>query len=146
LATRCPASRRRLGTGAWETAGRQLTDVETAARRQRATGDAASCGPSDTARTAAVGTAAIGARRSGNGRARRGARSGRELSKRGARGEAALSGGRGSCRDARRAVPIAALSRGVGTALGGYAAAAHCRAGPVRCAATDRSGPLISDF
>ncbi len=48
-------------------------------RRATATGDVAGCGPSDAARTTAVGTAVVGAaacgaRRSGNGWARRGAR------------------------------------------------------------------------
>jgi hypothetical protein len=68
----------RLGTGARETAGRQLTGVVTAARwrRRRATGDGDGrrdgCGPGDVARTTAVGTAAVGvvargARRSASG-------------------------------------------------------------------------------
>jgi hypothetical protein len=38
---RYPSSRRRLGTGAWETAGQRLTGVETAARQRRATWPAA---------------------------------------------------------------------------------------------------------
>jgi hypothetical protein len=54
--------------------------------------------------------------------------------------------GEASCRDARRAVPTVALSRGIGTACGGHAATARCHMGPARRAATDRSGPLISDF
>jgi hypothetical protein len=65
----------------------------------------------------AVGAEAARVRRSGGGR---------------------LSGAarvrRGSCRDARRTVPTTALSRGVGTACGGHAATARCRA------AADRSG------
>jgi hypothetical protein len=54
--------------------------------------------------------------------------------------------GEASCQDARRAVPTAALSRGVGTARGGHAAMARCHVGPARRAAADRSGPLVSDF
>jgi hypothetical protein len=58
-----------------------------------------------------------------------------------ARGRALSGGerrGRGGCRDARRAVLTAALSHGVGTV--------RCRAGPALRAASDRWGPLVSDF
>jgi hypothetical protein len=60
----------------------------------------------------------------------------------GRRSGAARSAGRGSCRDARRAVPTAALSRAVGAARGSHGAAAHCRAGLARHVAADRWGPL----
>jgi hypothetical protein len=54
--------------------------------------------------------------------------------------------GDASCRDVRRAVPTAALSRGVGAARGGHAATVRCRVGPARRTASDRWGPLVSDF
>jgi hypothetical protein len=53
---------------------------------------------------------------------------------------------RGSCRDAQRAVPKAALSRCVGVVHGGHTAVARCRSGLARRAAADRWCPLVSDF
>jgi hypothetical protein len=92
-------------------------------------GRGASCRDDGGAREAAVGRVSGGRRRSarrvGRGRERRGP---------------------GSCRDVRRAVSTVALSRCVGTARGGHAAAARCCTGPARHATTDRSGPLVSDF
>jgi hypothetical protein len=86
--------------------------------------------------------------------------SARALSGRRRRGRGELSGerrARGRCRgvggaveasyrDARRAVPTAALSCCVGAVRGGHAATACCRTGPARRAASDRWGPLVSDF
>jgi hypothetical protein len=86
------------------------------------------------ARTRPVGAAVVHARRGTVGR-----RAGAKRRCRGGAGEA-------SCRDVRRAVLTAALSRGVGAARGGHAATARCRAGPARRAASDRWGPLVSDF
>jgi hypothetical protein len=78
-----------------------------------------------------------GATRLGGGRAARGD---------GRRGARARCGRERRCRDTRRGVPTAALSRCVGVVRGGHAAAARCRAGPARCAATDKWGPLVNDF
>jgi hypothetical protein len=68
----------------------------------------------------------------------------RRLGERRARGRCRGNGGAGevSCRDARRAVPTAALNCGVGAAHGGHAAMACCRADPARRAKADRWGPL----
>jgi hypothetical protein len=65
-----PAAAHRRGDGGATTTG----------DGRQTTGDAAGYGPSDAARTVAIGTATVGAaargaRRLGNGRARRGARS-----------------------------------------------------------------------
>jgi hypothetical protein len=54
--------------------------------------------------------------------------------------------GEASCRDARRAVPTAALSRGISAARGGHTATVRCRTGPARHVASDRWVPLVSDF
>jgi hypothetical protein len=73
---------------------------------------------------------------------------------RGARGELAV-GGAGARRRARgrgvravgtRRCPDSALTRAVGAARGGQAAAARYRAGPARRATADKRGPLVSDF
>jgi hypothetical protein len=72
----------------------------------------------------------------------------RQLGERRARGRGRETGGAGevSCRDARRAVPTAALNRGIGAAPGGHTATARCRVGPALHVASDRWGPLVSDF
>jgi hypothetical protein len=72
----------------------------------------------------------------------------RRLGERRARGRCRGDGGAGevSCRDARRAVPTAALNRGVGAARGGHAATVRCHAGPARRAVSDTWGPLVGDF
>jgi hypothetical protein len=116
------------------------------ARRRRASGERGSRGG-----MAAVRPTARSVRRSGRrwhtrgGRAA-GARLGREA---GDASEAVREAGGASeagCQDARRAVPTAALSRGVGAVRGSHAATARCRAGPVRRAASDKWGALVSDF
>jgi hypothetical protein len=98
---------------------------EPVAARHRRTGDGGAtvtsdgrrdgCGPGDVARTAAVGMAAVGA-------AARGA-------------ECGLSG---------RRCPNSALTRAVGAARGGHAAAARCRAGPARRATSDKRARLLA--
>jgi hypothetical protein len=127
------ARRQRTGDGGEQ----RLTGTETVAWRD---GDGRAARDGDgpgrrRLRTAAVGMAAR-ARRAIRAMA---ARARRSLS----RGERR---GRGGCRDARRVVPIAVLSRGIGAACGGHAATARCRAGPARRAASDRCSPLVSDF
>jgi hypothetical protein len=92
--------------------GRWLTGVETA------TGDGGT-------REAAVGTRREGEAALSGGRAARGCRAGERR--------------RGSCRGARRAVPTVALSRCIGAARGGHAAAAQRDTAVKRC-------PLVSDF
>jgi hypothetical protein len=82
--------------------------------------------------------------------------SGRWRDRRGGRGDSGGPGDGGareaggaseaSCRDVQRAIPTAALSCGVGVARGSHAATARCRAGPARRTASDRWGPLVSDF
>jgi hypothetical protein len=94
-----------LGTGARETAG----NGGSPAWRQRRGVDGRGSGWDGGGVGEAVGTAARLARRSERGRHARGDN--------GARRAGRLSGGR--CRDARRTVPTAALSHGIGAARGG---------------------------
>jgi hypothetical protein len=123
-----PAHGRRRGTAA------HRRGDSGAARRRRASGERGGRGgPGDGAVGEAVRATAARATQSGGGRRTRG---GREV---GGASEA-------SCRDARRAVPTAALSHGVGEAHGSHVATARCRAGPARHAASDRWAPFISDF
>jgi hypothetical protein len=142
---RCSTSRRRRDAGAQEAAeGQRLTGAGTAAWHRRAVETAVRSTMRRSGRGAvgeAVRMAARSAgRRSGHGGVECGVVVG-EQRVRGAVG--ARRGVRvGSCRDARRAVPTAALSRAVGVAHGGHAEAARCRAGPARCAAADKWGPL----
>jgi hypothetical protein len=118
--------------------GRRLTDAETTTG-DGGRGEAAGCGPGD----AALDHGSRGASCRDDGGAREAAVGTRR------EGEVALSGGRaarGSCRDARRAVPTAALSRCIGAARGGHVAAVRCRAIPAKRATADKRGPLVSDF
>jgi hypothetical protein len=147
---RCSASQRRHGAGARETAARRDGDERRACAA--ATGDG--CGPSDAARTTAVGTAAVGAaargaRWSGNGRARQGARSasgGREA----AVGHGAVKARRAvvtrGARSRQRLKAAVPTRRVAATRQWRAAARARCCAGPVQRATADKRGPLLSDF
>jgi hypothetical protein len=136
------ARHRRTGDGR-ETAAHRCGDGD-ATRRRLASGE-----PRETAsdqrwwlRPVAVGMAAL-ARRAVGAEAARARRSGG-----GWRGrcDGRWRAARGGCQDARCAVPTAALSHGVGAARGSHTAVVHCRVGPAWRAATDRSGPVVSDF
>jgi hypothetical protein len=145
---RCSVSRRRHGAGAQETAGnggsparrRQRDAMATGERRARRSGRHDG-GPSDDAVGEAVGAIAVRARPAVGRRVARARRSGaaRRCREAGGASEA-------GCRDARRAVPTVALSHGVGAARGSHTATARCRAGPARCAASDKWVPLVSYF
>jgi hypothetical protein len=80
------------------------------------------------------GTAAVRARRSGGGRR------GRGDDRAGAGEEAAV--GRDAARSRQLSGQRVALSHCIGAARGNHTAAALCRAGPARGAASDRWGPL----
>jgi hypothetical protein len=124
----CAALAAQLGLGRRDTREaaeeQRLTGAGTAARRRRAVGTAARSVRRRSGRGGvgeAVGTAVrLARRRSGRGGAER-------LS--GCDGAEWLSGaaraGRGSCRDARRAIPTVALSWAIGVARGSQAAAAR---------------------
>jgi hypothetical protein len=138
---RCSASRWWHGTGAREAAeDRRLTDAGMANGGAASTGEASVRTAARSAMRRAVGATVGRAMRSGDGRRGRGncwgdGDAGEAVGRRAARARQSLSSGRdeagagerGGCRGARRAVPTAALSRGVGTARGGHAATVRCR-------------------
>jgi hypothetical protein len=114
-----PAVARRWHTG--DGGERWLSGAETAARRD---GD----------RRAVSGTRRSGRHGFGPPLGQDGGVTGEAV---GEAGDASEAGCRG---------PTAALSHGVGAARGSHAATARCRTGPARRAASDRWGPLVSDF
>jgi hypothetical protein len=103
---------------------------EPAAARHRRTGDGGETGAETTARretvTERASTASDRGSRDGGASEAAVGHGGGTREAGGRRLSGAARRGRGSCQDARRAVPTAALSRGVGVARGGHAAAARC--------------------